>query len=906
MVMLSLPRGVVSATSSSISVSGPASAGRSAVHSKFAARGASGLVVPAVIAALLCIARTTFADTVTINPYKDNTLYDHPNGDVSNGLGEYLFSGRTANQGELYDRRRAVLAFNIVGSVPAGSTINSVSLTLRMSRTTDGAIRRMSIYKLQQDWGEGTSDAFGNEGSGTTSTSGDATWIHRFYNLDQWTIPGGTFNNIGPSTSSNVGGTGDYTWSSAPMAADVQQWLDNPATNFGWILVGDESTTRTARRFNSRQHGTANTRPRLLINFTPPSSGACCLPIGTCATLTPAQCSAQNGTYQGNNTTCTPGLCPTFGACCLNSGNCSTLSSTDCAAASGTYNGDGSLCVQTVCPVILEPFVDALPIPAVATPTSGTPGGEAYYEISITQQFQTLHRDLPPTKTWGYNGTFPGPTILATRDQPVTVRWINNLRDEQNNYLTEHALPVDHCPHGAHVNSAPPRVVVHLHGGHVSAADDGYPEFAFPPGSDAIYNYPNEQLPATLWYHDHALGITRLNVTMGLAGFYLIGDAEEAALGLPAGAYDIGLAIQDRTFNSDGSFQYPAMWMEHFFGDTILVNGKVWPYLNVKRGKYRFRLLNGSTSRTYTLALSNGATFQQIASDGGLFPAPVPLTSMTFSPGERAELVIDFEPYTAGTEIILTNSAPAPFPGGVGVGVVPNVMKFVVGSDLGHTAAIPGVLRPLEPLPPAQAVQQREFVLRALTEPCTGTAWYINGLLWDDITEFPMLGTSEIWSFINRSGTVHPMHMHLVMFQVLDRQPFQIVGEDVVPIGSPVSPPANEVGWKDTVRVYPFEITRVIAKFEDYTGLFPYHCHILEHEDHEMMRQFMAVCKKGDTNQDTRVDGEDIGLFVHTLLTGGAPGTAAFCATDMDDDGQLEQSEDIALFVECLIGGACP
>ncbi|MBK8269231.1 MAG: multicopper oxidase domain-containing protein [Planctomycetes bacterium] len=462
------------------------------------------------------------------------------------------------------------------------------------------------------------------------------------------------------------------------------------------------------------------------------------------------------------------------------------------------------------------------------------------------------------------------------------------------------------CPHGAHMNAAPPGVVVHLHGGHVAAADDGYPEDAFPPGGELTYLYPNDQLPATLWYHDHALGITRLNVIMGLAGFYLIGDDTETALGLPAGANDIGLAIQDRTFNADGSFSYPAMWMEHFFGNTILVNGRVWPYLNVNRGKYRFRMLNGSTSRTYTLSLSNGAAFHQIGSDGGLLAAPLAMTQLTIAPAERADVVIDFESYAPGTQIVLTNSAPAPFPGSPGAGVVPNVMKFIVGASTGHIAPLPPTLRSPVALQESESVLERPFELRKLPEACSGTAWFINGMHWDDITEFPVLGTTEVWSFINRSGMMHPMHMHLVMFQILDRQAFVMQGETVVPTGPILPPDPNEAGWKDTVRCNPFEITRVIARFTDFTGLFAYHCHILEHEDHEMMRQFRAVCRKGDTNQDTRVDAADIPLFVDTLLTSGSPGTAAFCATDMDDDAILESDQDVAAFVDCLVNAACP
>jgi spore coat protein A len=308
----------------------------------------------------------------------------------------------------------------------------------------------------------------------------------------------------------------------------------------------------------------------------------------------------------------------------------------------------------------------------------------------------------------------------------------------------------------------------------------------------------------------------------------------------------VPLAIQDRSFRPDGSFKYPEDWQDHFFGDTILVNGKVWPVLQVKRGKYRFRLLGGSNSRTVRLSLSSGAPFQVLGMEGGLLDAPVTLSQITLGPGERADAVVDFEPYAAGTEIVLQNDAPAPFPGTPGVGVIPNVMKFVVTSELGHTAALPATLRAMELLDPAGSVIERDFELAKQGDACAGNIWTINGLHWDDITEYPELGTTEIWRFVNRSGITHPMHMHLVMFQVLDRQAFEEIGGNVVPIGSPVPPPAHEAGWKDTVQVGPNEILRVIARFERYTGLYAYHCHILEHEDHEMMRQFQTVTTCGD------------------------------------------------------------
>jgi spore coat protein A len=486
--------------------------------------------------------------------------------------------------------------------------------------------------------------------------------------------------------------------------------------------------------------------------------------------------------------------------------------------------------------------MDPLPIPAVATPVSGTVGGVASYNLAVTEFNQQLHSQLPPTRVWGYGGSYPGPTILASKGNPVTVTWINDLRDAQGNLRTTHYLPVDTCLMGPDTEGPSARIVTHLHGGHVPANVDGYPTSTLLPGQQTTYVYPNNQDAGTLWYHDHAMGITRLNVIMGLAGFYLLKDAVENALTLPSGNFEIGLAIQDRTFHSDGSFDYPAGWMEHFFGDKILVNGKVWPYLNVKKGKYRFHMLNGSTSRVYTLALSNGAPFWVIGDELGLLPKPLYRTSLTLTPGERIDVVIDFQGYSNGTQIVLQNSAPAPFPGTPGVGVIPNVMKFVVVQGGGaFTSPLPATLRPVTRIPESEASVTRTLELYKVPDVCTGQRWSINGLRWTDITEQPALGSTEIWRWVNRSGFTHPMHMHLVKFQVLDRQPFVLVDGVVTPVGSPVVPDSTELGWKDTTPVYPLEIVRVIARFEDYTGRYPYHCHILEHEEHEMMRQFQVV-----------------------------------------------------------------
>ncbi|MHC5003383.1 MAG: multicopper oxidase domain-containing protein, partial [Planctomycetota bacterium] len=743
------------------------------------------------------------------------------------------------------------------------------------------------------------------------------------------------------SASAVVSGSGSYNWSSTPqLVADVQGWVDDPATNFGWIVIGEESVLQTARKFASRE-GSASQRPRLAVTFTPPAengaccfddgtcspllaaacddaggsyqgdgtdcdpnecpqpTGACCLPDETCQVDTAAACDGQGGSYQGDGTTCVPDPCANLvGACCFSGGACSELGATACAEAGGQYQGDGTSCTPGLCPLALEPYVDRLPIPGAIAPVGKSDEGVPIYEVAMTELQQQLHRDLAPTTVWAYGSGFPGPVIEATVGEPLQVRWINDLRGPDGALRTEHYLPVDTCAHGA--NDASPRAVVHLHGGHVPAEVDGYPEDAYLPGNEVTYEYPNDQPPAMIWFHDHALGITRLNVYMGLAGLYVLRDEVEAALGLPDGPHEVPLVIQDRSFNADGSLAYPESWVEHFFGEYVLVNGKVWPYHEVERGKHRLRLLNGSNARTYTLTFQDAkgaAPFVQIGTDGGLLPAPVPLTELSLSPGERADLVFDFAGYADGDVIELVNSAPAPFPGEPGAGVVPEVMQFRVTAAEGHTDPLPARLRPVEPLLEDDARFTRTLELRKEAEPCAGSRWLINGLVWDQITEYPLLGSTEVWTFVNRSGVSHPMHLHLDFFQVLDRQAFELDGDEIVPIGDPVPPPPNEAGWKDTAQVGPFEILRVVAQFDDYPGKYAYHCHILEHEDHEMMRQFHVVDCPADTDGNGAVDVDDL---VTVILGWGGDGS--------DDNADIDGSGlvDVDDLVEVILSwGPC-
>ena len=815
------------------------------------------LAAPSCLALALLTAAPAAADTAVLSADRD-TMMTGEDTTYSNGSGVHFCVGANGS-GSI---RRSLLRFALTG-IPAGSTVTSVTLDLYQNNAAFDAGGSYSVHRVTADWGEGASDAPTGECQGGFGQLNDATWRWRFYNplnlpaSIEWASLGGDYVSTASASLILDGADAHRLWSSPQLTADVQAWLDGAAPNYGWLIRRDEeSGSGNAVRFASRTNGTPSQRPALIVTYTPPASeGACCFAGQSCQVLAAGTCGLQGGSFLGAGTDCTPNPCPPdpMGACCLGDGTCSDETAASCAAEPGSYQGNGTTCGGVACPIALEPYVDPLPIPAVAQPVSGTPGGPAHYTIAMREIQQQLHRDLPPTTVWGYGdgssgATFPGPTIEARANAPVSVDWINDLRDTQGSgdppqLRTDHYLDVagTGMPPACSIHGAEDaaKVVVHLHGAHVRSEYDGYPEFAYLPGNGSTYHYANDQLPAMLWYHDHALGLTRLNVYMGLAGGYVIRDAFEQELGLPSAEFEIPLLIQDRSFHPDGRLKYAAPWVEHFFGDKTLVNGKVWPFLDVKQGKYRFRVLNGSNSRTYTLALDRqdlpgtaDVPLVLIGTDGGLRETPLEYYEITLAPAERADIVVDFQGLSPGTAVLLTNSAPAPYPGPPGSGVVPQVMKFVVQDASGHTAALPASLRALEELQETDAIRVRDFTLTKVADACE-SMWLINGLKWEDVTEYPQLGTTEIWRFVNPQNMMHPMHMHLMMFQVLDRQP---VGG-----GGSVPPDPSEIGWKDTVRAEAGMVTRVIARFEDYAGLYAYHCHILEHEDHEMMRQFRTV-----------------------------------------------------------------
>jgi spore coat protein A, manganese oxidase len=582
-----------------------------------------------------------------------------------------------------------------------------------------------------------------------------------------------------------------------------------------------------------------------------------------------------------------------------------------------------------------------------------------YYEIAVRQFQQQIlplkdsnGNTLNPTTVWSYGsvnhpGTFnyPAFTIEAKFNTPVRVKWINGLVDSSGGFLP-HLLPVDPTLHWANPPggtagrdmrptftstpgpyTGPVPLVTHLHGGHNAQESDGYAEAWFLPAANnipggfvtkgtwydffghefqnkfdvgwdpgtATFQYENDQRAGTFWYHDHTLGMTRLNVYAGPAGFYLLrrgpGDLPAPPLPGPApgvGAnpfgrfYEIPIAIQDRSFNADGSLFYPdsrkffdefagpyipgsdvsPIWNPEFFGTTLVANGRTWPYLEVEPRRYRFRLLNGCNSRflimkivTDPLAERPAAPvlpFWQIGAEGGFLPAPVMLDQLLMSPSERADVIVDFTNFPVGTELYLINEGPdEPFGGGTPGSDFPaadpettgQVMKFVVvplaSKDNSHDPArltLPA-FKPLGPASNTRQVSLNEESSKfpGFDGPVEAELGTLDGannpvpLSWDKaITENPALDSIEIWEIYNFTEDAHPIHIHEVQFQVVNRQPFD---------GAARPPESWETGLKDSVIAYPAEITRVKALF-DLPGLYVWHCHIVEHEDNEMMRPY--------------------------------------------------------------------
>ena len=434
-----------------------------------------------------------------------------------------------------------------------------------------------------------------------------------------------------------------------------------------------------------------------------------------------------------------------------------------------------------------EPFRRDLPRIPELQPIRRTSTSDVY-DVAIQEGIAEI---LPGFETpiYGYDGVFPGPTIRARTGREVVVRQHNRLTFESN---------------------------VHLHGGFVPDGHDGHPMDVIQAGGSFEYQYPNLQDAATLWYHDHAHGRTSRTLYHGLLAMYVLEDDLERQLELPRGGYDVPIVIADRAFNRDGSFRYQENVDLGFRGDTILVNGAVSPRMRVRRRKYRFRILNGSNSRSYDLRLGRNRIMTQIASDGGLLARPVRRRRVPLHPAERIDLVIDFADYAPGSELVLRNAD--------GQGGTVAVMRFdVVRGGGSEDYRVPRRLRSPETLPRASADRRWNLGFGF-------GAWQINGKDFDPqrLDVMPRHGSTERWTFVNRSNRVHPMHIHGYLFRVLERSSGPVHAVD-------------RLGWKDTIGVLPNETVSVLAWFAPYSGKYVFHCHALEHADKAMMLQLEVV-----------------------------------------------------------------
>ncbi|MDS0299319.1 multicopper oxidase domain-containing protein [Halogeometricum sp. S1BR25-6] len=518
--------------------------------------------------------------------------------------------------------------------------------------------------------------------------------------------------------------------------------------------------------------------------------------------------------------------------------------------------------------------------------SSGTRRGVPYYRIEMAPGMHQHHPAMDPTPVWGYKGPndeegqYPGKTIEGRVNQPMKVEFVNELPES-------HLFDVDTEVHGTKLSDYSDRypewtdqfadssefpevrAVTHAHGLHVESASDGLPEqWTSPDGIEGpqfvkdVYDYTNRQDPATLWYHDHALGLTRLNVYAGLAGFFLLRGPQEERLGLPSGDKEVPILFQDRAFDGDPDddapdrYQYPSSFEAEVSGDVSVVNGQAWPRFSVDPGQYRFRFLNGSNGRFFNVRLESEdgedpPTMYQIGTDLGFLRDVVPIgpdeatESLLLGPAERADVVVDFSDF-AGETLTVTNDADFPFqsPGastGTDGAGLPELAQFTVRDETPQDPAVdPTSLRLPGPevLKEEAAVQTRRMGLDTgalngldthfLDEeggrPAPGEHWG------DPVLTKPQLGTTEVWELENRTGDAHPIHLHLVDFQVLGRGPN---GTD--------APEPTERGNKDTVNVYAGETVRIASRFGNFAGRYVWHCHILEHEDQEMMRPYEVV-----------------------------------------------------------------
>ncbi|MGW6532894.1 multicopper oxidase family protein [Streptomyces venezuelae] len=446
-------------------------------------------------------------------------------------------------------------------------------------------------------------------------------------------------------------------------------------------------------------------------------------------------------------------------------------------------------------PTGIAQFTQPMPVPKVLQP-SAVSSTTTYYKMTMKEvDVQLVPGYTSRVRT--FNGSFPGPVIKAVSGRRVVVQQTNQL---------------------------PVPASVHLHGAHVPQSSDGSPmDLIAAGGGTKTYTYPNSQPHANLWLHDHAHHYEAETVYRGLSGFYLLTDTEEQKLSLPSGAYDVPIGLSDARLDDTGQLVYA-------MGDrkrrVLLANGRAWPYFQVAARKYRLRLFNMSNMRFYTLKLADGSAFQQIGGDGGLLEKPVEATSVALSPGERADLVVDFSRYAEGTTLVLENTA-ARYPDDPAE-QIGRVLQFRVGAPAADASRVPATLRTLPPL--GTATVNRSFELYTDESGATMDS-SINGKTYnmDRIDTEVEYGATEIWSVRNANTRVpHNFHMHLVQFRVLERG------------GKPVTS-GPESGLKDTVSVMPGETVKLQATFTGYEGTYVYHCHMFDHAAMGMMANFRVT-----------------------------------------------------------------
>ena len=527
------------------------------------------------------------------------------------------------------------------------------------------------------------------------------------------------------------------------------------------------------------------------------------------------------------------------------------------------------------------------------------------FDIAATTTTHRFHPDWDPSPAFGYGGrSYLGPIVENHRDVPTrfTIR----------NQLGTHpfADDIDTTVHGATTDQRTrPNTVLHMHGGETPPSQDGHPHDYLVPGEAYTHTFPNQQEAAALWYHDHSMGTTRLNVYAGLASMYLLRDRFDTGrpdnpLGLPAGEYEVPLMLQEKIFRAGGRQSIRStpivpqgQWEGGAVGDVGVVNGAVWPQMAVARGLYRFRLINAASYSVLNLHFSNRMLFWIIGSDGGLLNSPARTTEVRLAPAERLDVLVDFSGLASGETVELRNDEAPPGQAAIlGEVTMPLFCRFKATSSRGFRGAVPTRLRGgrnqpalLPPVPKPQKVRN-VTVLQQTELRIPPAVMSLNNLGFEsDDIEMPKQGTTEQWNIINVTQDPHPIHIHLVMFRILNRQSLNTLGyqllnpmppfgkkwapsPDKYLLGSAVTPPPWEQGRKDTVRTDGNTVTRVIIRWPtaDELGFDPdasfmphgataastghqmpdgsthvepvqgyvWHCHILDHEDHDMMLRF--------------------------------------------------------------------